>query len=104
MERVLSRLTAAKPNPSASELVRGPSTRLWVRLTAPDGGVVERWMTTPNPYRCTADALLAVVQHAASGAIAPGAHTPSQAHGAGFAESLDGVSFDPSRGTSNTTW
>ena len=48
-------------------------------------------MSTPNGYDLTADAVVTIAQRVLAGAVEPGARTPSQALGAGFAQELEGV-------------
>jgi saccharopine dehydrogenase (NAD+, L-lysine-forming) len=55
------------------------------------GRSVTGWLTTPNGYALTADAVLRIVRHLLAGAVPPGAHTPSTALGADFVRELDGV-------------
>ncbi len=79
--------------------MRGPTpderrtgrVELWGR--ASDGQrSVELTMTTPEGYTFTAESSLMAVQRALGGGLV-GALTPSQAFGAGFAESLPGVTL-----------
>ncbi len=78
------------PGPDAGAL-RDAGCELWVRVRGADGASVERRMTTPNGYALTADSVLRVVQAILAGDVQAGAHTPSQALGARFALTLEGV-------------
>jgi saccharopine dehydrogenase (NAD+, L-lysine-forming) len=63
---------------------------LWGRASSPDRSV-EMTMTVPEGYSFTAEAALECARRVLSGAVKPGAWTPSLAFGADFAGSLPGV-------------
>jgi short subunit dehydrogenase-like uncharacterized protein len=77
--------------PSADQRRRG-RVELWGR--AADGArSVEASMQTPDGYAFTAESALESVKRAAAGSLQPGAWTPAQAFGPGFATTLPGVSL-----------
>jgi saccharopine dehydrogenase (NAD+, L-lysine-forming) len=93
LQGILKRVVGRLPGPSAA--VRAKSTaQLWGQVTDATGRAVSGTMTTPNPYDLTADAVVAIATRIVSGAVAPGAHTPSVALGAEFARELEGVKVD----------
>ena len=55
------------------------------------GRSVRGTVTTLDPYDLTADSVVRIAQRLASGEVAPGAYTPSQALGADFVRDLDGT-------------
>jgi len=79
--------------------VRGPDVErrsgsrceVWVEARDHEGRRMSGSLTTPNGYDLTADSVVRVVDRVLAGAVPPGAHTPSQAHGPGFVLELDGV-------------
>lgn len=93
-QRLLKQAAGRLPGPSRRARHRSEAW-LWAQVTDAAGTTVSGTMRTPNPYDLTAEAVVAVVARLEAGAVAPGAHTPSQAHGADFAAGLDGVRVDP---------
>jgi len=73
---------------------RGRSrSQVWVQARTDDGRVATGSLTAPNGYALTADSVVRVVERVRAGSVPAGAHTPSQAHGAGFVLELDGVTL-----------
>lgn len=64
---------------------------LWGRVEDPQGRCATATFDTPEGYDFTAESAVEAVRRVAAGAVAPGATTPALAFGAGFAESLAGV-------------
>ena len=92
------RVEARGAGPDESERARG-SVQLWGKVS--DGTrSVEETMQVPEGYTFTAEAALACALRVLSGAVAPGAWTPSLAFGPDFAASLPGVRV-PSCGDPN---
>ncbi len=60
-------------------------------MTDAAGRSMSGTLTTLDPYDLTADSVVRIAQRLASGAVAPGAYTPSQALGADFVRELDGI-------------
>ena len=84
-----ARVEARGAGPGSDERARG-RMELWGRVS--DGArSVEETMQVPEGYTFTAEAALACALRVLSGAVAPGAWTPSLAFGANFAASLPGV-------------
>lgn len=83
---------AARHLPGPSARARSTSTgQLWGEVVDTAGTVVTGTVTTPNGYSLTADAVVRIAVALDEGQVAPGALTPSQAFGARFHRSLDGV-------------
>ncbi len=87
-------VVSLRPNPSDGTRARSGS-ELWARASTSDGRSVTGRLTTPNSYDLTADAIVRVVRALVDGSVAPGSQTPSTALGAGFVETLDGVTVTP---------
>jgi short subunit dehydrogenase-like uncharacterized protein len=64
--------------------------QLWGRVSGEDGAAVEGTLETPEGYRLTAMTALESVRRVARGDVAPGAHTPSTAFGAGYITEFEG--------------
>lgn len=77
--------------PDADERRHG-SVQLWGRA-ATGREAIEAVMTVPDGYAFTADAAVASAARVLAGKVRPGATTPSLAFGAGFAETLAGVTL-----------
>ena len=76
------------------EARRGRSrSQVWVEARTDDGRVATGSLTAPNGYALTADSVVRVVERVLAGSVPSGAHTPSQAHGAGFVLELEGVTL-----------
>ncbi len=60
-------------------------------VKAADGKEKSLCLSTPHAYELTADSALKSVEKVLSGQVAPGAYTASQAFGAEFVNTLDGV-------------
>lgn len=71
------------------------STEVWGEVRSGAGEARSATLTGPNAYDLTADALVRAAGRLRTGAVAPGAHTPATALGAGFAGELDGVRLYP---------
>ncbi len=69
------------------------SSQLWGEAVSADGRRVSATMTTPNGYDLTVTASLAITRHVLENDIEGGYYTPSLLMGAGFAETLPGVSL-----------
>ncbi|HSM68158.1 MAG TPA: saccharopine dehydrogenase NADP-binding domain-containing protein [Xanthomonadales bacterium] len=82
--------------------VRGPSaevrassqTQLWGEVSSADGRSVSATMVTPNGYEMTVSASLGLVEYLLEHDPEGGYYTPSLLAGAGFAETLPGVSLE----------
>jgi len=83
--------------------VAGPSaevratarTYLWGEATDASGRKVTARIETPEAYAFTAVSAVEAAQRAASGAVPPGAWTPSRAFGTRFVDGLPGVVAGP---------
>lgn len=83
---------AVRRLPGPSDRARARTTaQLWAEVTGADGTRASATMTTPNAYSLTADSVVRIAQAVGRGDVSPGAWTPSQALGPGFAATLDGV-------------
>lgn len=71
---------------------RAARTYLWGRVENLEGRGVTATFDTPEGYDFTATAAVDAALRVAGGEVEPGARTPSSAFGAGYAESLPGVS------------
>jgi short subunit dehydrogenase-like uncharacterized protein len=89
--------------------VRGPSERalatgrtfIWGRATNAAGEVWTATASGPDGYRLSALAAVEAMERTLAGRIAPGAHTPATALGAGFLATLpDCAMQDPARASS----
>jgi len=90
VQRLLKRVVGRLPGPSAE--TRGKTHgQLWGEVTDAAGRSVSGTVTTLDPYDLTADSVVRIAQRLASGVVAPGAYTPSQALGADFVRELDGI-------------
>ncbi len=78
--------------PGEDELAKG-RIEFFGRVTNPSGQTAEAMLVTPNGYRLTADAALAVLQAVLDDQVEPGFHTPAGALGADFVRQLPGVEF-----------
>lgn len=90
---VVRRVAGLASDPSA-ETMANTEAHLWARASTADGRSVTKRMRTPNTYALTADSVVRVAQRLAAGDVVHGALTPSQALGAAFALTLDGVTLD----------
>jgi short subunit dehydrogenase-like uncharacterized protein len=87
------RVVDARPaGPSEHELAHG-SCAVWGMVEAPDGRRAAALLRGPNGYTLTAHAALTIVRRVLDGDAPTGFRTPSLAFGAGFAETLPGVSI-----------
>ncbi len=66
-------------------------SEVWGEVTDATGASRTGTLTGPNGYDLTADSVVRAVGLLLAGDVRPGAHTPSSAFGAGYAETLDGV-------------
>jgi saccharopine dehydrogenase (NAD+, L-lysine-forming) len=65
---------------------------IWGRVKNAAGTSVQGHLTVPEGYELTVLGALASAERVLSGAVAPGAWTPSSAFGAEFVTTLPGVS------------
>jgi short subunit dehydrogenase-like uncharacterized protein len=82
----VARWAPSGPSPQARATTR---TEVWGEVRDPTGATATMTVTLPNVYDVTADSVVRAVRRIAE--VAPGAHTPSQAFGAGYLSTLDGV-------------
>jgi short subunit dehydrogenase-like uncharacterized protein len=81
--------------------VKGPSDRkraetssqLWGEVRSADGRSASATMTTPNGYDLTVAASLGIVEHLLANDVEGGYYTPSLLMGAGYAATLEGVTY-----------
>jgi short subunit dehydrogenase-like uncharacterized protein len=76
------------PTPEQRETAR---VYLWGQARNAAGRTVTTTLETPEAYRFTAESAVAAVERVLAGKVHPGAWTPSQAFGSGFAGELPGV-------------
>ena len=76
--------------PTEDELQHG-RTEVWGEVRNATGRIESLTLTTPNAYRLTVLTALAAVERVLNNEVAPGFQTPSQAFGAEFILSFDGV-------------
>jgi len=89
VQRLLKSRIEGRRGPDADERARG-GARFWGR--ASDGSrSAEMTMSLPDGYTFTAQAGVDCARRVLSGAVRPGAWTPSLAFGSGFAATLPGV-------------
>ncbi len=89
-QRLLKSMIDRRPaGPDETTRARG-STQLWGAVQNLAGQRVEATLSTPEGYSFTASAAVETTRRVASGAVAPGAHTPSTAFGADFIKSFAG--------------
>jgi short subunit dehydrogenase-like uncharacterized protein len=87
-----NRVEARISGPS-EERRAGSVMQIWGEAKSADGRTVSATMTTPNGYDLTASASLGLIDYVLNNPVEGGFYTPSLLAGAGFAESLPGVSF-----------
>jgi len=68
--------------------------QLWGEVSSADGRSVTATMTTPDGYDVTVLTSLGIVEHLLETEVEGGFYTPSLLMGAGYAESLPGVTID----------
>ncbi len=90
VQSLLKRVVGRLPGPSAETRAKNQG-QLWGQATDAAGRSVTATVTTLDPYDLTADSVVRIAQRLASGGVAPGAYTPSQALGADFVRDLDGT-------------
>ena len=78
--------------PSEAELTKG-RIEFFGRARIRSGETAEAMLLTPNGYRLTAHAALAVLQAVLDGRVSPGFHTPAGALGAEFVQQLPDIEF-----------
>jgi short subunit dehydrogenase-like uncharacterized protein len=66
---------------------------IWGEVTADDGRSLSATMTTPDGYSVTVSASLAILRHLLETDVKGGFYTPSMLMGAGFVNSLPGISL-----------
>ncbi len=69
------------------------SAQLWGQVRSADGRIVSATMTTPNAYDLTVSASLGIAEYLLKNDVEGGYYTPSTLMGAGYAQSLPGVSL-----------
>jgi len=67
--------------------------QLWGEVSSADGRSASATMTTPDGYDVTVTASLGIVAHLLENEVEGGFYTPSLLMGAGYAESLPGISI-----------
>ena len=87
------RVERSVPGPSA-EARASSRTQLWGEVSSADGRSVSATMVTPNGYELTVSASLGLVEYLLDHEPEGGYYTPSLLAGAGFAETLPGVSLE----------
>ncbi len=89
---IKKRITASIKGPDDA---RRGSTRaqLWGQVRSADGRTISATMTTPNAYDLTVSASLGIVEYLLKNDVEGGYYTPSTLMGAGYAQSLPGVSL-----------
>jgi len=70
------------------------NVQLWGEVSSADGRSVSATMTTPDGYDVIVMASLAIVSHLLQNEVEGGFYTPSLLLGAGFAQSLPGISIN----------
>jgi len=90
VQRLLKRVAGRLPGPTPAARAKA-GAQIWGEVTDADGARVTGRMSTPNGYDLTADAVVTIARQVLAGGVSPGAHTPSSALGAHFAEELAGV-------------
>jgi len=90
VQGLLKAVVGRLPGPSAETRAKTQG-QLWGEVTDAEGKKVTGTITTLDPYDLTADSVVRIAQRLASGAVPPGALTPSQALGADFVRELDGA-------------
>ncbi len=86
------RVDKRRPGPD-DDTRSATATELWGEAVAADGRRVSATMTTPNGYDVTVSASLGMVGHLLDADVEGGYYTPSLLAGAGYAESLPGISI-----------
>ncbi len=88
------RVDRREPGPGA-EVRATARTYLWGEAKDAAGKTVTARLETPEAYALTAVSAVEAAERAASGAVRPGAWTPSRAFGADFVDGLPGVVAGP---------
>jgi saccharopine dehydrogenase (NAD+, L-lysine-forming) len=88
VRKIAARLVRGGPDAARRAASR---SEVWAQATRPDGEWSSASLVGPNCYDLTADSVVRAVPRLAAGDVPPGAHTPSTAFGAGYVETLDGV-------------
>jgi short subunit dehydrogenase-like uncharacterized protein len=86
------RVERSVTGPGAGER-KATQMQLWGEVSSSDGRSVSATMTTPDGYDVTVAASLGIVSHLLENDVEGGYYTPSLLMGAGYAESLPGVSM-----------
>ncbi|MEO8585959.1 MAG: saccharopine dehydrogenase NADP-binding domain-containing protein [Acidobacteriota bacterium] len=86
---LMRRIDRSVKGPTAEERARERSF-LWGRVTK-DGRSVTGTLETVEGYALTAETSIAIAKRVLAGEVAPGVHTPSEAFGARFIESIRGT-------------
>jgi saccharopine dehydrogenase (NAD+, L-lysine-forming) len=90
VQGLLKRVVGRLPGPSAETRAKSQG-QLWGQVTDGAGRSLTGTITTLDPYDLTADSVVRIAPRVASGTVAPGAYTPSQALGADFVRELDAI-------------
>jgi len=87
-----NRITRSIKGPDDAKRER-TSAQLWGEVRSADGRTVSATMTTPNAYDLTVSASLGIAEYLLKNDVEGGYYTPSTLMGAGYAQSLPGVSL-----------
>jgi short subunit dehydrogenase-like uncharacterized protein len=94
VQRFLKRRVERSVRGPSAEVRASSQTQLWGEVSSADGRSVSATMVTPNGYELTASASLGLVEYLLEHEPEGGYYTPSLLAGAGFAETLPGVSLE----------
>lgn len=89
---IKKRISASVKGPDDARRER-TGAQLWGQVRTADGRTVSATMTTPNGYDLTVTASLGIVEYLLKNDVEGGYYTPSTLMGAGYAQSLPGVSL-----------
>jgi saccharopine dehydrogenase (NAD+, L-lysine-forming) len=87
----LQRQIEARATGPSEEERKGARMSIWGRVEDDAGHAVEGQLEAPDGYELTVSSALASAERVLSGAVAPGATTPSRAFGNDFVTKLPGV-------------
>jgi short subunit dehydrogenase-like uncharacterized protein len=104
VQRLMARRIESRVKGPDAEARTAGTSEVWGRVRTAAGAEVEGTLTTPEGYHLTVLTALASVQRLLAGGVAPGAHTPSTAFGAGFIATIAGCTLRvPVRRTADAT-
>lgn len=95
--KMLGRLTMKHTEGPSAKTRAATRMQIWGEVSTADGRSISATMETPNGYDLTATAALGIVEYLLRNEIEGGYYTPSLLMGAGYAESLPGVTAEFSR-------